>query len=139
MEQAVIGTVMALEQFCRHCERSEAIHLAKISEAVHLWRKEVWIASSPSLLAKTPNNSFMDVCATPSLVGDDYRASRATNLAGAFFSTSRPVSAIADTATMRSTIPWTSLRSHSPSDSFDNLSLSRMVWCAMASAKCRPQ
>ena len=52
---------------------------------------------------------------------------------------SRPVSAITDTATTRSMTPWTSLRSHSPSDHFVNRSLSRMVWCAIASAKCSPQ
>ena len=52
---------------------------------------------------------------------------------------SPPVSAITDTATTRSTIPWTSSRSHNPSDSFVSRSLSRMVWCAIASAKCRPQ
>src|ERR1700687_5416967 len=53
--------------------------------------------------------------------------------------TARPVSAITDTATMRSMTPVTSLRSHSPSESLVSRSLSRMVWCAMASAKCSPQ
>jgi hypothetical protein len=39
----------------------------------------------------------------------------------------------ADTATIGSVIPWTSSRSHNPSESFANRSLSRMVWCAIAS------
>ena len=52
---------------------------------------------------------------------------------------SPPVSAIADTATTRSTIAWTSLRSHCPSDSFASRSFSRIVWWDIASAKCRPQ
>ena len=49
------------------------------------------------------------------------------------------VSAIVATLTTRATTSSTSSRSHWPSDSFVSRSLSRMVWCAIASAKFRPQ
>src|SRR5882724_1076301 len=54
-------------------------------------------------------------------------------------SAARPVSAITDTATIRSMTPVTSLRSQIPSESLVSRSPSRIVWCAMASAKCSPQ
>ncbi len=55
----------------------------------------------------------------------DYRAA---TLPGAFFAgVSLPASAITETETTRSMIPWTSLRSHCPSDNFVSRSFSRMV------------
>jgi transposase len=67
-----------------------------------------------------------------------YLARRATAVSAIFFA-SPPINAITEAATMRSIIPSTSSRSHTPSDSFASRSLSRMVWCAMASAKCNAQ
>jgi hypothetical protein len=53
---------------------------------------------------------------------------RAATLPGAFFAGVSPAaSAITETETTRSTIPWTSLRSHCPSDNLVSRSFSLMV------------